>query len=68
MVDKHTLGSHARPAPPEQMTTLKLIRLFVRYASTHRRRLILLLWPPMLIERFKLETLLHPATNEPPIL
>jgi len=54
--------------PPEQMTTLQLIRLFVRYASTHRRRLILLLWPPMLIERFKLETLLRPATNEPPIL
>jgi hypothetical protein len=25
--------------PPEQMTTLQLIRLFVRYASTHRGEL-----------------------------
>src|SRR2546430_2820937 len=25
--------------PPEQMTTLQLIRLFVRYASTHRSEL-----------------------------
>jgi Rap1a immunity proteins len=25
--------------PPEQMTTVKLIRLFVRYASAHRNEL-----------------------------